>query len=91
MVSEWCGRGEEETINAVYHHPFKYLNIHYLARVLRLFISELSNKIFYLVLQKCGMLDKQRTYRTYRNNEFVLKLKTPSCLYNSTCLTVSRC
>ena len=33
------------------------------------------------------MLDKPRTYRTYRNNEFVLKLKTPSCLYNwtSTC------
>ena len=27
----------------LYHHPFKYL-----ARVLRLFISELSNKIFYL-------------------------------------------
>ena len=34
------------------------------------------------------MLDKQRTYRTYRNNEFVLKLKTPSCLYNCTCLPV---
>ena len=78
-----AGAGEEETINAVYHHPFKYLNIHYLARVLRLFISELSIKIFIcssVVLQKCGMLDKQRTYRTYRNNEFVLK--TRSCLYN---------